>query len=211
MFSESLIVGLIVLLLCGAACFYMYIRMLLLEKKFVVMESILVDLRVAMDSLMTEHVSHSPTPIAMTPGIPFPTPDSKDVSEAIPEETFYSSVLEQAHEAAEGQSADAVLEAFQKEEITPPPVSEAPVKQDLDSMTRSELAALAESKGVRVKRSMNRAEILSTLRRTGTTQNEPLQAGAGNVSGSTGDSQQVGSSFDGVLPMDAELAEKLDE
>jgi len=211
MFSESLIVGLIVLLLCGAACFYMYIRMLLLEKKFIVMESILVDLRVAMDSLMTEHVSHSPTPIAMTPGIPFPTPDSKDVSEAIPEETFYSSVLEQAHEAAEGQSADAVLEAFQKEEITPPPVSEAPVKQDLDSMTRSELAALAESKGVRVKRSMNRAEILSTLRRTGTTQNEPLQAGAGNVSGSTGDSQQVGSSFDGVLPMDAELAEKLDE
>ena len=215
MFSESLIVGLIVLLLCGAACFYMYIRMLLLEKKFVVMESILVDLRVAMDSLMTEHVSHSPTPIAMTPGIPFPTPGSEDVSEAIPEETFYSSVLEQAHEAAEGQqegqSADAVLESFQKEEITPPPVSEAPVKQDLDSMTRSELAALAESKGVRVKRSMNRAEILSTLRRTGTTQNEPLQAGAGNVSGSTGDSQQSGSSFDGVLPMDAELAEKLDE
>ena len=85
------------------------------------------------------------------------------------------------------------------------------MKQDLDSMTRSELAALAESKGVRVKRSMNRAEILSTLRRTGTTQNEPLQAGAGNVSGSTGDSQQIGSSFDGVLPMDTELAEKLDE
>jgi hypothetical protein len=187
--------------------------MTFLEKKFVIMESILVDLRVAMDSLMTEQMSQMAAPIAMTPGVPLPTPvpESSPEMETVPEETFYSSVLEQAHEAAEGQSADAVLEAFQKEEITPPPVSEAPVKQDLDSMTRSELAALAESKGVRVKRSMNRAEILSTLRRTGTTQNEPLQAGAGNVSGSTGDSQQVGSSFDGVLPMDAELAEKLDE
>ena len=56
MFSESLIIGLIVLLLCGAACFYMYVRITFLEKKFVVMESILVDVRVAMDSLMMEQL-----------------------------------------------------------------------------------------------------------------------------------------------------------
>jgi hypothetical protein len=214
MFSESLIVGLIVLLLCGAACFYMYVRMTFLEKKFVVMESILVDVRVAMDSLMMEHMSQPPAPIAMTPGvaIPSPVPMSSPEAEAIPEETFYSSVLEQAHEkegAQEGESADAVLQSFETA-ASIPPVADVPVKQNLDSMTRAELAALAESKGIRVKRSMNRGEVLSLLRRVDPTQNEGLQTGTENVSGSAGGSQQLGSSLDGVTPMDMEQGEQLD-
>jgi len=214
MFSESLIVGLIVLLLCGAACFYMYVRMTFLEKKFVVMESILVDVRVAMDSLMMEHMSQPPAPIAMTPGvaIPPPVPMSSPEAEAIPEETFYSSVLEQAHEkegAQEGESADAVLQSF--EAVSIPPAPDAPTKQNLDSMTRAELAALAESKGIRVKRSMNRGEVLSLLRRVDSTQNEVLQTGTENVSGSAGGSQQLGSSLDGVTPMDMEQGEQLDQ
>jgi hypothetical protein len=215
MFSESLIVGLIVLLLCGAACFYMYVRMTFLEKKFVVMESILVDVRVAMDSLMMEHMSQPPAPIAMTPGVAIPPPvaASSIEAEAIPEETFYSSVLEQAHEkegAQEGESADAVLQSFEMA-ASIPPVPDAPVKQNLDSMTRAELAALAESKGIRVKRSMNRGEVLSLLRRVDPTQNEGLQTGTENVSGSAGGSQQLGSSLDGVTPMDMEQGEQLDQ
>jgi hypothetical protein len=212
MFSESLIIGLIVLLLCGAACFYMYVRMTFLEKKFVVMESILVDVRVAMDSLMMEHMSQPPAPIATTPGVAMPPPVamSSPDAQAIPEENFYSSVLEQAHEATEsqeGQSADAVLESF---ESTAQPTAESPVKQNLDSMTRAELATLAESKGIRVKRSMNRGEVLSLLRRVDSAQNEGLSTGAENVSGSTGGAQQIGSSLDGVTPMAMEQGEQLD-
>jgi len=218
MFSESLIVGLIVLLLCGAACFYMYVRMTFLEKKFLVMESILVDVRVAMDSLMMEHMSQPPAPIAITPGIHLPPPVNEESSEmnAIPEETFYSSVLEQAHEAAEvqeGQTADAVLESFEAMPAAAAAAAAAantPVKQSLDSMTRAELVTLAESKGIRVKRSMNRGEVLSLLRRMDPTQNESLATGAENVSGSAGGSQQLGSSLDGVSPMDMEQGEQLD-
>jgi hypothetical protein len=214
MISESLIMGLIVLLLCGAACFYMYVRMTFLEKKFVVMESILVDLRVAMDSLMMEHMSHPAAPIAVTPGVqlPPPVPMSSPEAEAIPEENFYSSVLEQAHEkdgAQEGQSADAVLESFETAAAAPP--DEQPVKQNLDTMTRADLAALAESKGIRVKRSMNRGEVLSLLRRLDPAQNEGLATGAENVSGSAGGTQQLGSSLDGVTPMDMEQSEQLDQ
>jgi hypothetical protein len=78
----------------------MYVRMTFLEKKFVVMESILVDLRVAMDSLMMEHMSQPAAPIAVTPGVQLPSPVDMNSpeAEAIPEENFYSSVLEQAHE-----------------------------------------------------------------------------------------------------------------
>jgi len=213
MFSESLIVGLIVLLLCGAACFYMYVRMTFLEKKFVVMESILVDLRVAMDSLMMEHMNQPAAPIAVTPGVglPPPVPIDSPEAEAVPEENFYSSVLEQAHEkegAQEGQTVDAVLESF---ETTAAPTEEQPVKQNLDSMTRAELAALAESKGLRVKRSMNRGEVLTLLRRVDPAQNEALATGEENVSGSAGGLQQLGSSLDGVTPMDMEQGEQLDQ
>ena len=210
MFSESLIIGLIVLLLCGAACFYMYVRMTFLEKKFVVMESILVDLRVAMDSLMMEHMTQPAAPIAVTPGVelPPPVPVNSSEGEAIPEENFYRSVLEQAQEkeeAQEGQTVDAVLESF---EATASPVEPPPAK-DLDSMTRAELVTLAESKGLRVKRSMNRGEVLTLLRRVDPTQNEGLATGAENVSGSTG--QQSGSSVDGITPMDMDQGEQLDQ
>jgi hypothetical protein len=184
--------------------------MTFLEKKFVVMESILVDLRVAMDSLMMEHMSQPAAPIAMTPGVAIPTPVPADApeTEAIPEESFYSSVLEQAHEAAqEGESADAVLKAFEATEAKMPEASE-PAK-DLDSMTRAELVALAESKGLRVKRSMGKGEVLSLLRRADPAQNDALATGAENVSGSTG--QQLGSSVDGVTPMDMDQGEQLDQ
>ena len=215
MFSESLIIGLIVLLLCGAACFYMYVRMTFLEKKFVVMESILVDVRVAMDSLMMEHMTQPPAPITMTPGIPMP-PVASDSSEAeaIPEERFYRSILEQAHDAAEvvqeGQSADAVLESFESSTEQQAAPAEAATKQSLDSMTRSELVALAESKGIRVKRSMGKGEVLSLLRRVDPAQNESLATGAENVSGSAGGAPQIGSSLDGVTPMDMGQSESLD-
>jgi hypothetical protein len=208
MFSESLFIGRIVLLLCGAACFYMYVRITFLEKKFVVMESILVDVRVAMDSLMMEHMTQPAAPIAVTPGVAMPpVPPETD---AIPEETFYSSVLEQAHEATEGQTADAVLESFEAANDLESSVAQTPVKQNMDSMTRAELVAIAESKGIRVKRSMNRGEVLSLLRRMDPAENDGLATGAENVSGSAG-GQEVGSSLDGVTPMDMERGEQLDQ
>ena len=186
----------------------MYVRITFLEKKFVVMESILVDVRVAMDSLMMEHMTQPAAPIAVTPGVAMPpVPPETD---AIPEETFYSSVLEQAHEATEGQTADAVLESFEAANDLESSVAQTPVKQNMDSMTRAELVAIAESKGIRVKRSMNRGEVLSLLRRMDPAENDGLATGAENVSGSAG-GQEVGSSLDGVTPMDMERGEQLDQ
>jgi len=221
MFSESLLIGLMVLLLCGAALFYMYIRMSFVEKKFLVMESILVDLRVAMDSLMMDHMHHPAAPIATTPGVNLspPVPLNSSESEAIPEETFYSSVLEQAHENSdakqqeeqEGASADAVLESFAQPQA---PVPERPTVasgKSLDSMTRQELVALAESRGIRVKRSMNRGEVLNLLRSMSPAQNDALPTGAENVSGSAGGAEQIGASLDGSVPVDMEQGESLDQ
>jgi len=217
MTSESLIVGLVVLLLCGAVSFYVYVRLMFLEKKVTVMESILVDVRVALDSIMMEHSAHHALPISHTPGAQLSAPAPLDPSEAenIPEEKFYSSVLEQAHDkqdggdgsgngaegAAEGLTAEAALKSFDEAEAAPPAVA-APVGPNLDSMTRQELVTLAEKNGLRVKRNMNRAEVLALLRRSNPAQNDLTTTGTENVSGSTGTPSQTASSLDGSTTVD---------
>jgi len=210
MLSESLIIGLVIFLLCGAVSFYMYVRLSFLEKKVGVMESIIVDVRVALDSIMMEHAHQQPpVPISHTPGaqLSAPAPLDASESEAIPEENFYSSVLEQAHDQAteqdqeqekpqEGVTAEKALESFDA------PVPASTVGPNIDAMTRQELVALAESKGLRVKRSLNRAEVLALLRRSNPTQNDTVSTGTENVSGSAGNTLQAGASLDGSLPVD---------
>jgi hypothetical protein len=216
MLSEAIIIGIVVLLLCVAISFYIYVRLSFLEKKVSVMESILVDVRVALDSIMSEHMHHPPpAPIAFTPGVELstPAPLESSESETVPEENFYSSVLEQAHDKVpeSGVTADTALESFDDEKAgstdttnitvtTNVPTSS--VGPNIDAMTRQELVSLAESKGLRVKRSLNRAEVLALLRRSNPTQNDSVSTGTENVSGSTGNTLQAGASLDGSVSVD---------
>ena len=57
---ESLLVSAIVVLLCAGACLYLYIRVSFLEKKVSMMESILVDVKVAVDSFLQEEPNGGP-------------------------------------------------------------------------------------------------------------------------------------------------------
>jgi len=213
MLSEALIIGLVTLLLCGAVCFYMYVRLSFLEKKVTVMESILVDVRVALDSIMMEH-HHQPPPVPLshTPGaqLSAPAPLDPSESEVIPEENFYSSVLAQAHEQAEektevveeGVTAEKALESFEETTTKDVPVVATSIGPNIDAMTRKELLTLAESKGLRVPKSANRGEVLSILRRSNPTQNDSVTTGTENVSGSAGNTLQAGASLDGSVPVD---------
>jgi len=182
----------------------MYVRMVFLEKKVIVMESILVDVRVALDSIMMENHNHQGSiPITHTPGaqLSAPVPLEASESESLPEEKFYSSILEQAHEedtSGNGVTAEKALESF-AESLDAPDSSVGP---NLDSMTRNELFSLAEKKGLRVKKNMNRAELISVLRRSDMPQNELSSTGAENVSGSTGNNLQAGASLDGIVSVD---------
>ena len=213
MLSESLIIGLVTLLLCSAFSFYIYVRLSFLEKKVTVMESILVDVRVALDSIMMEH-HHPPVPISHTPGAELSAPAPLDASESetIPEENFYSSVLAQAHTqddkgegVTEGVTAEKALESFEETAQPPEVAPAAPVTSvgpNIDAMTRQELVSLAESKGLRVKRSSSRTEVLALLRRSNPAQNDTGSTGTENVSGSAGNTLQAGASLDGSVSVD---------
>ena len=182
--------GLIVILMCGAACFYLYMRIAFIERKGTMFEAVLVDIKVAIDSIMTDN---NPSPVPISP----PPVASND---PIPEESFYSSVLDQAHEEATESN---VSEEVAVEKGTVHFEDEAPeADPELDTMTKNDLLALAEKRGLRAKKSSSRNEIITLLRRSNPLQNDSTKAGAENVSGSAGASFQNGASLDGSVHVD---------
>lgn len=212
MLSESLIIGLVVLLLCGAVSFYIYARMMYAEKKLTVMESILVDMRVALDSIMSERPGHpAAIPIAHTPGgevpgpVEAPVPDAvtdvsgSPASEGAPggeaEEKFYSAVLDQAHDITAEVTGTTVEESA--------PSSAAAASVAFEKMSRAELVAYAEKNGFRVKKSMSRGEIESMLRRAAAAQNATPSTGTENVSGSMEGPSENGAPLSGDATMDS--------
>jgi len=208
---DSLIMGLIVLLICGAACFYLYMRISFIERKGNMMESVIVDLKVAIDALMTSGQGGGGSPVPISPApqpvLSAPTPLESSESENIPEESFYSSVLDQAHEGAEPDTEGMTLEkAMESFEAARPEVAQAQAQEpDLDTMTKQDLLNLAEARGLRAKKSSSRDQILSLLRRSNPLQNSGLTTGlpvSDNVSGSTGTPSQGVASLDGSVNVD---------
>ena len=195
---ESLMIGLIVLLICGAAFFYLYMRISFYERKGSMMESVIVDLKVAIDSLMMSgQGGNAPVPIAPAAA---PVPLDSSEAETIPDESFYSSVLEQAHEETPpevGITLDKALESFDAVE------AQTVEEPDLEMMTKNDLLVEAEKRGVKAKKSMSRMELLGLLRRSAPLQNNTMTAGTENGSGSAAaldgsvvDLGQDGSSLD---------------
>jgi hypothetical protein len=224
MLNEGFIISVVIAILLGAAFVYLYYRLMYAEKKLGMMESILVDVRMTLDSLLLEDRQEGGAPAvplssAMLPAMPpstvftLPEPIEPSEAEPIPEEKFYSSVLEEAHEAAEegaegaesaegnSQSIEQALESINSTGISGMAGAGASVANsqatNYDNLTRSELMALAEKRGVRVKRSASRNEVISVLRRTEAPQNDETTAGTENAS------EPAGSLFPSSGPMDS--------
>jgi hypothetical protein len=229
---ETLLVNAIVVLLCAGACLYLYIRISFMEKKISMMESILVDVKVAMDSFLQEEPNGGPVnpiPISSSSG-PYSPPVElgpgaslgENEAETIPEENFYSSVLAAAHEEADasapateapGTSAEEALAGIQNAETAAVEADEplgtvstsAPqVGPNYDAMTKQELTTLAEQRGLRAKKTMNRSELINLLRRSESAQNHGSTTGSdGNVAGSIVSSIfPATESLDGDFPVD---------
>lgn len=221
--TELTLLCIVTLIFTGFVMYYAYMNLSYLEKKADMMESILVDVRMSMDSLLAEDHQH-PAPVPISTALPtaatFTPPQPLEPSEAeqIPEESFYSSVLAQAHEggAAEAEvpaegtlSAEEALDSFN--DVAPISAdaggtdiqaSSASVGPNYDAMTRQELIAAAEKRGLRAKKSSSRTELLTLLRRGDTLQNATSTTGTENVSGPTGSLFPNAASVDGDFPVD---------
>ncbi len=231
MLNEAILVGVFLLILFSAGFIYLFYRLEYVEKKAGMMENVLVDIRMTLESLMAEDRSAGVEPMPVASALPMggmqpagapvmftpPTPLEASEAEKLPEESYYASVLSEAHEGVGesgpveteiGTTLEAALEGMQAEGASGPGLvttggmelpSAAPAAgPNYDVMTRQELLALAEKRGVRIRKSANRTEIINTLRRTAEVEHRDSEGRGENVSGMVGGSlAEVGSSLDG--------------
>jgi hypothetical protein len=165
--SESATIGILLLLIFGAVSFYLYSRINYTEKRMGLMENMLLDIKMGLESMHKEEPEFVPEPV----GAPRPMESSE--AEPLPEEeTYYQSVLAQA---GENEAAITETEAEETEVVH----EEKPVVSvNYESMTKDDLVALAEKRGAKVGKRPGRKDLIAALKKLDETK-------SGEVSGAS--------------------------
>lgn len=149
--SESATVGILLLLIFGAVSFYLYSRVNYAEKRMSLMENMLLDIKMGLETINKGEPEFVPEPIGAAEPMGF------NEAEPLPEEeNYYQSVLQQA----------ATQE--QKEEITEVETlqDEKPViSANYESMTKDDLISLAEKRGAKVGKRPGRKDLITALKK----------------------------------------------
>jgi hypothetical protein len=181
--SSAVVVGVLLLIIVGATTFYLYSRIVYSERKISLMENILLDIKMAMEM---EREVHNGSDDNHTHAKELVEPKFENVTKDDTE--YYNSVLENA--------------AIEAEELKPTPAAEVAPTSDVpvvtgsanfDELTRDELVAIAEKKGLRVTKRATKQQIISLVRdadkntsglpETGT--DGPVGGNAGSVEGAS--------------------------
>ena len=179
--SEVLFVASVLLLLIGAMAFYFYSRIAYTERKIQLLETIMLDIKMMVEMedserrivLQAPHriikkttgsepvVPVEPVAAATTEAL-LSEPESLETadSEELKNAEFYNSVIENAAAAPELEVANATG-----------------LSTEYESMSRDEIASLAEKRGLRVTKRMNRQTITSMLRDSDKNSSTPDELG----------------------------------
>jgi hypothetical protein len=170
--NDTLTLGLILVLLFGAASLYLYTRIQQCEQKLNLVESILLDIK------MSAELQGYPEPPPLKAQQPEPSDhsaigssgsnsNSSNSSNSSPfvtmdEQELYQGAISEALDESDG------VEAIEAEEIvseqTSAPTALPKVSTNYESMTLSELKAIAKQRGITGSSSMKRSQILEALK-----------------------------------------------
>ena len=161
--SDALTIGMILALVFGALCFYLYSRITQVEKRVGLTENILLDLKMATENTLMS-MSHQSgghdqgqdqdqEQYGRVEPISEPTPLDKNEIENINDEDFYKSVLQQAQSEAPLVSST----------TTAPNASGMEV--NYESMSLKELKALVKERNVPTTKEMNKKDYILALKR----------------------------------------------
>jgi len=189
--SESIAVGVLLMLIFGSAAIYLYSRITYTEKRLGMMESLLVDIK-----MMIESTEQGPPvlPVASVHSYQPPAFDAKLEAEAPQreDESVYADMLQ--------QTPDVSGEA---EPVASPVEVATKVGPNYDAMTRTELAALVEQRGGRTTKRTGRGELINMLRTLDASKNEAAVSGdavaepvGGDLSVDTGSGTTNGSELE---------------
>jgi hypothetical protein len=149
--SDTIIVGILFLLIVSATTFYLYSRLVYSERKISLMENLLLDVKMSME--MEREINHShDTGASDKPVMLEPNFEKADDIE------MYESVVEKAAIESEALPVDVSGEV---------PVHTGAEQVDAvnyDLMTRDELVALAEKNGLRVTKRQTKNQIIALVR-----------------------------------------------
>jgi len=176
--SEAFAVGILLMILFGSAAFYLYTRITYNEKRLSMMEGLLVDIKMMIESSEQGSESAPVMPLASVYNYTLAPEEGTPLQE---DESVYAEALEQAQEDLSGATTE-----------------EAPAKvgPNYDAMTRAELATLAEQRNIRVTKRTGRGELVSLLRKSD---------GSNNGAGETG-KENAGALFPSDGPLGGDLA-----
>ena len=162
--SESITVAILLTLVFGAVCFYLYTRVTYSEKRVMLIESILLDIKMNMENMMKEEPHYIPEPTA-APAVPI----TKEEVENIPEEEeMYKTVLQNSGSAEEAEPVIAEEEPVMTETTK--------VSVNYESMTKADLVSLCEKRGVKVGKRPGRNDLINALRKSdGGSESAPTQ------------------------------------
>ena len=149
--SDALTIGLVLALVFGALCFYLYSRITQLEKRVGLTENILLDLKMATENtLMSIAQQEAPEQDQRVEPISEPTPIEKEEGENISDEDFYKSVLQQAAQEVPLATTASGLEV------------------NYEAMSLKELKAAAKERSLHITKDMNKKDFILALKRSDT-------------------------------------------
>lgn len=178
MVPELLVLGFIFFVLVGSLSFYFYSRLLYVERKLNLLETILLDIKMTMEMEDAPHHQLN-TNFHGNPGQHVAPIIIEDVSGtplevSTKEQThFYNQVLE---------STPSVV----AEDVVVP----VETKPDYDSMTREELVALAEKRGLRLTKGIRKPALVTLMREADKNSSNDHETGKGD--GVTGNLERSG-------------------
>ena len=175
--SDTLTMGIVLALVFGSLLFYLYSRLLQVEKRMALTENILLDLKMATENTllaMSSSHEHNEQAERIEP-VSGPEPVQSQEVEEIPEEDFYKNILASAtNEDTSPESAAAdVLKEIQLTDTTSgkvekPSVSVTKVEPNYESMSLKELKSLAKNRGLQVTSHAGKKEVIDTLKKGST-------------------------------------------
>jgi hypothetical protein len=181
--SESIAIAIFLILLFGAGAVYLYSRITYNEKRLGMMESLLVDIKMMIESSEEERAPVMPVASVYSYPAKGPAVSMEEVEETFEnqDESMYTAVLEQAD--ASGKPEESLeVEAEELTEVAEAPVNQK-VRANYDGLTRAELAALAEQRNIRVTKRAGRGEIISALRKADESNNSTAATGKEDAPG----------------------------
>lgn len=199
--SDTLTIGLLLVLLFGAIALYMYTRIQQAEQKISLLESILLDLKMGLEiksfsELPAADFDENPKGFASTEpekGVTYTTTtevaytpfhddhdgdDSHDVSTSA--EVLDSIPLADDTDAQDVEQYKSVIADAVKEDVT---ISTASAPSTYDGMTLKELQALAKTRGITGAGTMKKGPIIEALKTSDKIQHTPSEAGLGTATG----------------------------